>query len=99
MSGIIIGFEFGLLYQFINQAVANEDYTEQEVNRKTAQVYFFVGLAQTIGAMLNGIVKKYLGSKSTVLLYTNLIAVVIFLGLVDSFMANYNLTIALGIIL
>ena len=45
MTGIIIGFEYGLLYQFINQAVANENYTEQEVNRKTAEVYLFVGIA------------------------------------------------------
>ncbi|CAD8158182.1 unnamed protein product [Paramecium pentaurelia] len=99
MTGIIIGFEYGLLYQFINKSLEKYNYDEQTINEKTAEVYLFVGIAQTLGALINGIIKKTLKSQTSIVLYTNLLSIIVILALVESFIDSFKITIILGFFL
>ncbi|CAD8164109.1 unnamed protein product [Paramecium octaurelia] len=98
-SGIIIGFEYGLLYQFINKSLSQQHYDLQTVNEITASVYLTVGIAQILGALLNGFIKKLFKSNSNIILYANILCVVMFVSLVDSFVYDLTLTKVLGFFL
>ncbi|CAD8077445.1 unnamed protein product [Paramecium sonneborni] len=98
-SGIIIGFEYGLLYQYINKSLSLQHQDPQTINEMTASVYLIVGIAQIFAAVLNGFIKKLFKSNSNIILYANILCVITFISLVDSFVYDFTLTKTLGFFL
>ncbi|CAD8124059.1 unnamed protein product [Paramecium sonneborni] len=96
-TGIVIGFEFGIFHQFISASLPGDD--EITVNVKTARIFLFVGVAQILSGIFNGLSRSFVGIIQNSIFYGNVFQCMNIIAILSAFQQNYNINIILGLLI
>ncbi|CAD8191862.1 unnamed protein product [Paramecium octaurelia] len=96
-TGVVIGFEFGIFHKFISASLPGEN--EITVNVRTARIFLFVGVAQILSGICNGLSRYFFGIIQNSIFYGNVFQCLNIIAIISAFQKNYNINIILGFLI
>ncbi|CAD8208697.1 unnamed protein product [Paramecium octaurelia] len=96
-TGVVIGFEFGIFHKFISASLPGED--EITVNVRTARIFLYVGVAQIVSGVFNGLSRSFVGIIQNSIFYGNAFQCMNIIAILSAFQQNYDINIILGLLI
>ncbi|KAM3139227.1 hypothetical protein pb186bvf_008637 [Paramecium bursaria] len=97
MTGLIVGFEFGVFYKFVNLSI--QKLSKDEQNLKITRAFQFLGAGQITSGVFNALVNKFFGTRMNTIIFSNSVFICMTIAFLSYYKQEYQFNLALGFLL